>query len=66
MVHTRATQARYNPTSLALPRNLHTAEPVDGTPCTAYLAADGAHADLIWHGRAGLYGECNGVAVATT
>ena len=23
------------------------------------------YADLIWHGRAGLYGECNGFAVAT-
>jgi hypothetical protein len=39
---------------------------VDRTPCTAYLAADGAYADLIRHDRAGLDGESYGAAVATS
>ena len=39
---------------------------VDRTPCTTYFAADGAHAELVWHGRAGLDGESNGAAVATS
>ena len=39
---------------------------VDRTPCTAYFAADGAHAELVWYWRAGLDGESNGAAVATS
>ena len=39
---------------------------VDRTPCTAYFAADGAYAELIWYGRAGLDSESDGAAVAAS
>ena len=39
---------------------------VDRTPSTAYLAAYGAHAELVWNRRAGLDSESNGAAVATS
>ena len=39
---------------------------VDRTPCTAYFAADGTHAELVWYWRAGLDSESDGAAVATS
>ncbi len=39
---------------------------VDRTTCTAHLATDGAHTELIRHWRAGLDGESHCPAVATS